>query len=151
MPATRGALRGWLAFGVVAVLITLAATPFVRPGTTITGARQVTASATRRATVPAPITPTPQVPDPAECDVGTWEPPLLPEPTGEPVDGTTPTPFALPDGERVDRSVSAAITDTVRVSIACRNAGDFLRAYALVSNRYLATIVGGGSGNEHGT
>ena len=100
---------------------------------------------TETATAPAPITPTPQVPDPTECDV---EPRRLPlfeatPPPHDPGAGQTPTPFAIPDGELVNEEAAAAITATIRASLACRNAGDYLRTYAFYTDRFLDGLLGG--------
>ena len=111
--------------------------------------RQTTAAAT----VPAPITPTPQVPEPEECDV---EPRRLPLFEGTPLPDEsgvdpTPTPFAIPAGELVDEDAAAAITAAIRGSLACRNAGDFLRAYAFYTDGFLSGLLGGPAGAASAT
>lgn len=97
------------------------------------------------ATAPAPITPTPQIPLPEECDIEPLRLPLFEgtPPTGELGGDPTPTPFAIPDGALVEEDEAAAITATIRRSLACRNAGDFLRAYAFYTDHFLLDLLGG--------
>ena len=94
-------------------------------------------------------TPTADVPRPAACRV---EPRPLPlfsratpgaEPAATPVPLVTPTPFAMPAGQPADEATVAAVTATIRESLACRNAGDYARAYALVTDRFLRALLGG--------
>jgi len=78
------------------------------------------------------------------CDV---EPRAFPLPTETPIGVVTPgpvetTPFALPTGEPVDERTATAIKATIAESIACRNAGDFRRAYALFTDRFIAHLLG---------
>jgi hypothetical protein len=49
----------------------------------------------------------------------------------------TPTPFAMPEGEPADEAVLAEVTALYEQLIACLNAGEYLRAYALYSDEYL--------------
>lgn len=56
-----------------------------------------------------------------------------------PTASTTPVPSS---GSPADATVVAAVTDTVRMAIACANANDPLRAYALFTDRYLAERFG---------
>lgn len=49
----------------------------------------------------------------------------------------TPTPFALPEGEAADETVVAEVTTLYQQLIACLNAGEYLRAYALYTDEYL--------------
>ena len=51
--------------------------------------------------------------------------------------GATPTPFAMPEGETADEATVAAVSELYEQLIACLNAGDFLRAYALYTDDYL--------------
>lgn len=51
--------------------------------------------------------------------------------------GGTPTPFAMPEGEMADEATVAAVSELYQQLIACLNAGDFLRAYALYTDDYL--------------
>ena len=50
---------------------------------------------------------------------------------------TTPTPFAMPAGEPEGMATVAEITTLYERLVACLNAGDYLRAYALYSDDYL--------------
>ena len=51
--------------------------------------------------------------------------------------GATPTPFAMPEGETADEATVAAVSTLYQQLIACLNAGDYLRAYALYTDDYL--------------
>ena len=51
--------------------------------------------------------------------------------------GATPTPFAMPEGETADEATVAAVSTLYQQLIACLNAGDYLRAYALYTGDYL--------------
>lgn len=54
----------------------------------------------------------------------------------------TPVPIeGIPDGVPVDEQTRAEVTATVTMLIACVNAGDVLRAFALYEDTYLARIV----------
>lgn len=90
----------------------------------------------------------PVTPDPAEC---TAEPVTLDELlalTGAtPIPGTpsggmeeetaaTPEAFALPEGEPADDETVAAVTDTLRETLACINTGNFLTSYAFFSDDF---------------
>jgi hypothetical protein len=48
-----------------------------------------------------------------------------------------PSPFAMPEGEAADEAVVAEVTTLYAQLLACLNAGDYLRAYALYSDEYL--------------
>jgi len=76
------------------------------------------------------------VPGPDECTIAPRTLPLLAATSAAPP-ATQQTPFATPAGEPASDEIARAITATVRESLACRNAGDFLRAYALFSDRFL--------------
>lgn len=81
-------------------------------------------------------------PRPDECAA---EPVRLP--IALPPVAATPTPLlsdpaALPPGEAADTAMVAGVTATVREAIACRNAGDLRRAYALMTPRLLAGLLG---------
>lgn len=54
----------------------------------------------------------------------------------------TPTPFAMPEGAAADDATVAEITQLYQQLIACLNAGDYLRAYALYSDEYLRRNLG---------
>lgn len=49
----------------------------------------------------------------------------------------------LPTGEPVDAATIEGITATVETALNCRNAGYFLRAYALFSDRMIGQLFGG--------
>jgi ketosteroid isomerase-like protein len=92
--------------------------------------------------VPLPITP-----DPGECTVAVPDPATLLAAIASPRAGT-PAAFPavvaedrLPAGDPADPETVAAVTATVREYLACLNAGEFLRIYALVSGDYLRTQV----------
>ena len=54
----------------------------------------------------------------------------------------TPVPVeAVPDGTEVDDATREEVTATVTMLIACVNAGDVLRAFALYEDTYLARLV----------
>lgn len=86
----------------------------------------------------------PTVPASDSCLVEPRRLPIMVEPA---LGAVTPAPaqptvFAIPDGEPVDAAIAEALEATVRESLACRNAGDFLRAYALFSDRFVAALLG---------
>jgi hypothetical protein len=51
--------------------------------------------------------------------------------------GATPTPFAMPEGDMADEATVTAVSELYEQLVACLNAGDFLRAYALYTDDYL--------------
>lgn len=53
------------------------------------------------------------------------------------------TPAPLPPGRPADSAIVAAVTATMQDVIACGNAGDQLRVYALYSEDYLRRMLGG--------
>jgi hypothetical protein len=57
--------------------------------------------------------------------------------TGQEADAATPAPFAMPEGQPADSAIVAEVTTLYQHLIACLNAGDYLRAYALYSDEYL--------------
>ncbi len=59
------------------------------------------------------------------------------EETQVPGAAATPTPFAMPEGEAADEVVVAEVTTLYQQLIACLNAGEYLRAYALYTDEYL--------------
>jgi hypothetical protein len=76
-------------------------------------------------------------PDPAECRI---EPRTLPPPvpTTEAIsDSVTASPFTVPTGTPVADDDAEAIRATVHEAVACANAGDWLRAFALFTDHYL--------------
>lgn len=93
--------------------------------------------------------PTAVEPGPGECLVEPRPLPLFPpvtpgaEPAATPLPLVEPTPFAVPEGKPADEATTAAIVATVRESLACRNGGDYPRAYALFTDRFLGELFGG--------
>ncbi len=90
------------------------------------------------------------VPAPEECQAAPRAFPLFPAGTGQreaatPAPVVTPPapPFAPPSGNAAGAETIAAVTVTVRESIACRNAGDFLRAYTLFTQDMIVALYGG--------
>lgn len=131
----RRRAKGILAAGGIAAMILSVMT--VGTGTRPAGARQ---------DVPAP---TPDVPRPAACRVEPRPLPLFPaatpgaEPAATPAPLVTPTPFAAPEGQPADEATVTAVTATIRESLACLHAGDYRRAYALFTDRFLRQLFGG--------
>jgi hypothetical protein len=93
---------------------------------------------------PATLVADADVPAPGDCRV---EPLRLPLALPGPAPGATPVallpdPAALPAGEPADDATAAAIGATAREAVACRNAGDLRRAYALMTPTMLAGLLG---------
>ncbi len=88
--------------------------------------------------------PGPAVPKPEECTVQPRSLPLLPPgtPGATPAPIASPAPIVIPTGQPADAATTAAIASTVREAVACRNAGDFRRAYALFTDAMLARMFG---------
>ncbi|MGI9253901.1 MAG: hypothetical protein ACR2J8_09150, partial [Thermomicrobiales bacterium] len=63
-----------------------------------------------------------------------------------PNSGVLPAPDNIPTGQPADDAQTVAVTTTVTESLACRNAGDLRRAYALMSDRMIEGLLGGESG-----
>jgi hypothetical protein len=91
----------------------------------------------------------PNVPAPDECQIALPETIEFPADSMRPVAATprpiiteAETPFAPPAGEPADEETVAAITATVRESIACRNAGDFARMLFFLTPNMLAELYG---------
>lgn len=89
------------------------------------------------------------IPAPRECDAAPRDAEFFPA-AAEPPPVATPapivtdaSPFAMPEGEPADAETMAAVTATVREAIACRNANDFLRAYALFTDEMMGSLFGG--------
>jgi hypothetical protein len=59
------------------------------------------------------------------------------QPTGQEDGAATPAPFAMPEGQPAESAVVAEVTSLFEHLIACINAGDYLRVYALYSDEYL--------------
>jgi hypothetical protein len=55
----------------------------------------------------------------------------------------TRTTFTPPTGAEADADTIAAVSRTIREAIACRNGGDFARAYALMTDHMLVQLFGG--------
>lgn len=53
----------------------------------------------------------------------------------------TPVPGGWSNGRAADPGVAAAIVSTYREAVACTNAGDFARAYALYSDDYVQSLM----------
>ena len=92
--------------------------------------------------------PTPDIPAPDECLIEPRALPLFasvtPLPvTPAPVDATATAPRDMTEGQPAEPAVVDAVTATVRESLACRNGGDFARAYALVTDEFLVRVFGG--------
>jgi hypothetical protein len=90
------------------------------------------------------------IPSPQECEIEPRNLPLLPElatpgppATPAPLAAVPAEPFVLPTGEAPDEATVEAVTATVRESLACRNANDLLRAYALFTPNMLEALFGG--------
>lgn len=91
---------------------------------------------------------TPEAPAPSECTVEPRALPLLAADASStvspaPSTGSTATPPSQTEGDPAEPAVAAGVTATVRESLACRNAGDFSRAYALVTDHFLLHLFGG--------
>jgi hypothetical protein len=59
------------------------------------------------------------------------------QPTGQEDGAATPTPFAMPEGQPAESADIAEVTSLFQHLIACINAGDYLRVYALYGDEYL--------------
>src|SRR5690349_1689693 len=90
------------------------------------------------------------VPVPDECTVEARALPLFPEGVGQreqatplPSPATPAAAFVVPDGDPVTPEIEAGVLSTVRESIACRNANQMLRAYALFTEPMMVSLFGG--------
>lgn len=90
------------------------------------------------------------VPEPDECIVEPREAQLFADGEGQnapatplPLPATPQAPFVVPDTDPVTPEIEAAVTATVRESIACRNANQMLRAYALFTQPMIVSMFGG--------
>lgn len=98
------------------------------------------AQATPGATPPVSF---PVVPHPEECRVALRQLPLpAGAPAATPIPIASPTPVAAPTGEPADPATVAGVTATIREAVACRNAGDFRRAYSLFTDAMLVRLFG---------
>nr|MBA3451098.1 hypothetical protein [Chloroflexia bacterium] len=103
--------------------------------------------------VNAQATPAPSardVPAPEECQIAPRPFPLFPAGVGQraaatPAPVATPPapPFTPPAGDPADTETVAAVTATVREALACRNAGEPLRAYSLFTQDMIVALYGG--------
>jgi len=90
------------------------------------------------------------VPAPEECTVEPRAFPMFPAAVGQrepatplPLPATPEPAFVVPDGDPVTPDIEAGVLATVRESIACRNANQMLRAYALFREPMLVSLFGG--------
>jgi hypothetical protein len=83
---------------------------------------------------------TPEILGAAQCTVA----PIDPDAYIEAIAVSTPAPPlpSVPAGTAADEATIAAVTDTMRQSIACTNAGDLGRLLALIDPSYAPTILG---------
>lgn len=90
---------------------------------------------------PVPVDPEAggEPPEPVDPSRGGEPEPIDPELGGEP---PVPVGIALPTGEPADPATVAAVTATVRRFVACANARDVGRMYALVSDAFLRQSFG---------
>jgi hypothetical protein len=94
-----------------------------------------------------------EVIDPAECQVEPLSDEFLARLAGTPVSEASPTtevagspaPFTAPEGEPAGEAEIEAVTATMREVVACLNAGDYRRAYALYTENYLLRVFAGQS------
>jgi hypothetical protein len=108
---------------------------------------------TNASTALAQATPGPprfDIPSPRDCTIAPRPEPLFPPGVGQrtaatpaPIVTASPAPFSPPEGETADAETIAAVRATVREAVACRNAGDFLRAYALFTQAMIVSLLGG--------
>jgi hypothetical protein len=77
------------------------------------------------------------VPAPNQCTVEPREAAAVAEIVATPA-AEAASPAATAEGEPADRTVRAAVLDTVRQALACTNAGNHLALYALYTDAYLA-------------
>lgn len=83
--------------------------------------------------------PTPDVPNPSACQVAPRTLQSYEALAGKAGDTAAPAPanqaaYVPPAGKPADEATVAAVTSTVREALACLNAGDELRYYALVTD-----------------
>jgi hypothetical protein len=92
--------------------------------------------------------PTPDVPSASECSV---EPRAVPSPPT--VEQASPTPSLSQaqemSGPPADDETVAEVTETVRGSIACSNAGDILRSLAYFTDAYVERMFSGENGVDY--
>jgi hypothetical protein len=90
------------------------------------------------------------VPAPDECMIEPREAQLFQDGVGQSAPATPVPPpaipaaaFVVPDSDAVTPEIETAVTATVRESIACRNANQMLRAYALFTEPMIVSLFGG--------
>ncbi len=93
-------------------------------------------------------TPSPgsEVPRSEACQVVPRSPDFILALAGTPAAGratpaATPTPFAAADGEPADAQTVQGVTATVQEVVACFNAADLLRAFAIFSDDYFRRLI----------
>jgi hypothetical protein len=92
-----------------------------------------------RLVVAGQVSGTPESIDAAECTVEPRRFDVIAELAATPVNDTAPEPG---NGVPAEDEVVAGVTETVRMAVACANANDPLRSYALFTDRYLAERFG---------
>ena len=121
---------GWLRFASRQLVLAVVVTSMV-----------ATLSARGASTQDASPTPGPNV-SPSECIVEGRPLTFLRDLVSQPVPETTPEPVeGVPDGAPVDAQTRAEVTATIRQLVACVNAGDLLRSFALYDEAYLRRLV----------
>mgnify|MGYP001182129519 CR=1 FL=1 len=108
----------------------------------------LSAAAEQDAATPAA---TPVIPEPSDCTVAPLSLPLFAG-TPLPVEATPRASDSVPglesEGQLADAETIRLITAIIRESIACENAGEPLRQYALLSERFLRELFGELSAEE---
>ncbi|MFT4040187.1 MAG: hypothetical protein QM692_18545 [Thermomicrobiales bacterium] len=144
----EGSPEGFSARALAAALLAAAFLLTTAPAVTL--AQDATPAASPASATPEGEALAWDVPAPAECTIAPRALPLFAEGEGQLTAATpaplpaTPAPaFVVPDGDPVTPDLEAAVTATVRESIACRNANDLLRAYALFTPGMIGSLFGG--------
>jgi hypothetical protein len=89
---------------------------------------------------------TPYVPNPTDCTIA---PRAIPSPPSASAEASPFSTTNLPPAGAPARSETVAeITDVVRGSIACTNAGDLLRALAYFTDGYVAQMISSPEGGD---
>lgn len=89
-------------------------------------------------------------PDAPACTVRPIDPARIGAMIGGIVTVATPAAVAASAGSPVDAAVAAAVAATVRESVACVNANQPLRWFALFTDRYLVRRFGGANADDLG-
>lgn len=87
------------------------------------------------------------------CQVDPRSPDFILALAGTPTAGrvtsaASPTPFATPDGKAADAEIVEGITATMQEAVACFNAADLRRAFALFSDDYFRRLIPEGPTGE---